>query len=304
MKKLEEYVNENQVNESLFDFLKNLFKAAGKSISKSIHDTYEKEYPNFMKAFDELQQADAEDKELIQKFNTMYETIDKMKDVSDNEKVFHKLNLVMAETGRFEDGEQGEGVKKLDKEKHKGYLEDLQKKLKDIETNHKEIYDKYQEAAKKGEIKKEDIIGSSEGEQDQRTPAEIAAEEHANTIKAVLKETGLSEDIFKRLNIKLKNFMKVNTGGTNENRVSLEDFIINEASGKIAAEDVRKKLFELLNSEDEKIKNAANTAFTYLLIGYIALNNVFDKKLTPDAVRAIIVGFNQSPETEQSNEQQ
>ena len=185
MKKLEEYVNEQQVNEGFFDFFKNLFKAAGKSISKSIHDTYEKAYPNFMKTFDELQKADAEDKELIKKFNTMYETIDKMKDVSDDEKVFHKLNLLMAETGRFDDGDQGEGVKKLDKEKHKGYLADLQKKLKDIEANHKEIYGKYQEAAKKGEIKKEDIIGKGDTKNEVPPTVQKAGEHEEELDKGV-----------------------------------------------------------------------------------------------------------------------
>ena len=44
MRTLEQYINETeQINEGLFDFFKNLFKAAGKSISKNIHDTYEKE---------------------------------------------------------------------------------------------------------------------------------------------------------------------------------------------------------------------------------------------------------------------
>ena len=139
----------------------------------------------------------------------MYETVDKMKDISDDEKVFQKLNLVMAETGRFEDGEQGEGVTKLDKEKHKGYLADLQKKLKDIEKNHKEIYDKYQEAAKKGEIKKEEIIGGgNEGEGGTQDPkvvddvtkksegvAKATDGNHEAVVAAVKKFLGVSESL-------------------------------------------------------------------------------------------------------------
>ena len=177
MKTLEQYINETeQIDEGLFSFLKNIFKASGKAISQNVHTAFDKKYPNFTKAFDELQQADAEDKELIQKFNTMYETVDKMKDLSDDEKVFYKLNLTMAETGRFEDGEQGEGVTKLDNDKHKGYLADLQKKLQDIEKNHKEIYNKYQEAAKKGEVKKEDVLGKNDNNSE---PAQ--SEETVNT---------------------------------------------------------------------------------------------------------------------------
>ena len=212
MRTLEQYIKESettQIDEGLFSFLKNIFKASGEAISQNVHTAFTEKYPNFIKAFDELQKADAEDKELIQKFNTMYETVDKMKDISDDEKVFQKLNLVMAETGRFEDGEQGEGVTKLDKDKHKGYLADLQKKLKDIEKNHKEIYDKYQEAAKKGEIKKEEIIGSgNEGEGGTQDPkvvddvtkksegvAKATGGNHEAVVAAVKKFLGVSESL-------------------------------------------------------------------------------------------------------------
>ena len=212
MRTLEQYIKESettQIDEGLFSFLKNIFKASGEAISQNVHTAFTEKYPNFIKAFDELQKADAEDKELIQKFNTMYETVDKMKDISDDEKIFQKLNLVMAETGRFEDGEQGEGVTKLDKDKHKGYLADLQKKLKDIEKNHKEIYDKYQEAAKKGEIKKEEIIGGGneggEGTQDPKVVDDVTKKSegvakatdgnHEAVVAAVKKFLGVSESL-------------------------------------------------------------------------------------------------------------
>lgn len=212
MRTLEQYIKESettQIDEGLLSFLKNIFKASGEAISQNVHTAFTEKYPNFIKAFDELQKADAEDKELVNKFNTMYETIDKMKDMSDDEKVFQKLNLVMAETGRFEDGEQGEGVTKLDKDKHKGYLADLQKKLKDIEKNHKEIYDKYQEAAKKGEIKKEEIIGGGNegdgGTQDQKVVDDVTKKSegiakatdgnHEAVVAAVKKFLGVSESL-------------------------------------------------------------------------------------------------------------
>lgn len=212
MRTLEQYIKESettQIDEGFIDFLKNIFKASGEAISQNVHTAFTEKYPNFIKAFDELQKADAEDKELIQKFNTMYETVDKMKDISDDEKVFQKLNLVMAETGRFEDGEQGEGVTKLGKDKHKGYLADLQKKLKDIEKNHKEIYDKYQEAAKKGEIKKEEIIGGGNegdgGTQDQKVVDDVTKKSegiakatdgnHEAVVAAVKKFLGVSESL-------------------------------------------------------------------------------------------------------------
>ena len=211
MRTLEQYIKESettQIDEGLFSFLKNIFKASGEAISQNVHTAFTEKYPNFIKAFDELQKADAEDKELIQKFNTMYETVDKM-ELSDDEKVFQKLNLVMAETGRFEDGEQGEGVTKLDKDKHKGYLADLQKKLKDIEKNHKEIYDKYQEAAKKGEIKKEEIIGGGNegdgGTQDPKVVDDVTKKSegvakatdgnHEAVVAAVKKFLGVSESL-------------------------------------------------------------------------------------------------------------
>ena len=212
MRTLEQYIKENktiQIDEGLFSFLKNIFKASGEAISQNVRTAFTEKYPNFIKAFDELQKADAEDKELVNKFNTMYETVDKMKDISDDEKVFQKLNLVMAETGRFEEGEQGEGVTKLDKDKHKGYLADLQKKLKDIEKNHKEIYDKYQEAAKKGEIKKEDVIGGGneggEGTQDPQVVDDVTKKSegvakatggnHEAVVAAVKKFLGVSESL-------------------------------------------------------------------------------------------------------------
>ena len=212
MRTLEQYIKESettQIDEGLFSFLKNIFKASGEAISQNVRTAFTEKYPNFIKAFDELQKADAEDKELVNKFNTMYETVDKMKDISDDEKVFQKLNLVMAETGRFEEGEQGEGVTKLDKDKHKGYLADLQKKLKDIEKNHKEIYDKYQEAAKKGEIKKEDVIGGGneggEGTQDPQVVDDVTKKSegvakatggnHEAVVAAVKKFLGVSESL-------------------------------------------------------------------------------------------------------------
>ena len=212
MRTLEQYIKENktiQIDEGLFSFLKNIFKASGEAISQNVRTAFTEKYPNFIKAFDELQKADAEDKELVNKFNTMYETVDKMKDISDDEKVFQKLNLVMAETGRFEEGEQGEGVTKLDKDKHKGYLADLQKKLKDIEKNHKEIYDKYQEAAKKGEIKKEEIIGGGNegdgGTQDPKVVDDVTKKSegvakatdgnHEAVVAAVKKFLGVSESL-------------------------------------------------------------------------------------------------------------
>ena len=209
MRTLEQYIKESETTQIDEGFLKSVFKAFGKAISQNIHTAFDKQYPNFTKAFDELQKADAEDKELVNKFNTMYETVDRMKDISDDEKVFQKLNLVMAETGRFEDGEQGEGVTKLDKDKHKGYLADLQKKLKDIEKNHKEIYDKYQEAAKKGEIKKEDVIGGGneggEGTQDPQVVDDVTKKSegvakatggnHEAVVAAVKKFIGVSESL-------------------------------------------------------------------------------------------------------------
>lgn len=216
MRTLEQYIKESettQIDEGFIDFLKslkNIFKASGEAISQNIHTAFTEKYPNFIKAFDELQKADAEDKELIQKFNTMYETVDKMKDISDDEKVFQKLNLVMAETRRFKDDDPGEGVKKLDKDKHKGYLADLQKKLKDIEKNHKEIYDKYQEAAKKDDFKKEDVLGNSGGEgeggtQDPKVVDDVTKKSegiakatdgnHEAVVAAVKKFLGVSESL-------------------------------------------------------------------------------------------------------------
>lgn len=181
MKRLEEYVDENQVNEGL---LKNLLKAFGISVKQNIHDAYAKKYPNFVKAFDKLQESDAEDKDLIQQFNKLYDAVDKM-DLNDDEKVYQKLNLAMGESSRFKDDVQGKGIKKLDANKHKAYFEDLQKKLKDIEKNHEEIYNKYQESAKKnnGVVKKEDVIGKGDNKNEVPDTVQQAGEHEDELMK-------------------------------------------------------------------------------------------------------------------------
>ena len=211
MRTLEQYIKESETTQIDEGFLKSVFKAFGKAISQNIHTAFDKQYPNFTKAFDELQKADAEDKELVNKFNTMYETVDRMKDISDDEKVFQKLNLVMAESARFKDDVQGEGIKKLDKEKHKGYLAYLQKKLNDIKKNHEKIYNKYQEVAdkNKGVVKKEDVIGDGneggEGTQDPQVVDDVTKKSegvakatdgnHEAVVAAVKKFLGVSESL-------------------------------------------------------------------------------------------------------------
>jgi len=174
MKKLEEYVNETQVNEG---FWKSLLGALG----ISFHDELGKKYPNFVKAFDELQKSDAEDKELIKMFNAQYDVIDKM-ELSDDEKVYQKIQLAMSQNARFEGEQKDKNITQLDKEKHKGYYEDIQAKLKDIEKNHDEIYKKYMEAAKKGQVKKEDVIGKGD-KKEQEVPETVQqAGEHEDEL--------------------------------------------------------------------------------------------------------------------------
>ena len=210
MRTLEQYIKESETTQIDEGFLKNLFKAFGKAVKQNVHDAYTKKYPNFVKAFDELQESDAEDKDLIQQFNKLYDAVDKM-DLNDDEKVYQKLNLAMGESSRFKDDVQGEGIRKLDANKHKGYLADLQKKLNDIKKNHEEIYDKYQEAAKKnnGVVKKEDVIGggdnNSEGTQDPQVVDDVTKKSegiakatdgnHEAVVAAVKKFLGVSESL-------------------------------------------------------------------------------------------------------------
>lgn len=258
MKKLEEYVNENQtqINENWFtEIFQRAFKASKDSIAKNIHDRLAKEYPNFIKAYDELKKDDLEDKELIQKFNAMYEAVDKMK-LSDDEKVFQKLNLTMDEAGRFEDGKQDEKVKKLDKEKHKEYYIDLQNKLKDIEKNHGEIFKKYNEAMKNGEVKQEDVIGKGEAVNEE-DPIKTLAAKHKATLQDLAKLGGLDEKTLQGIESKLKAYLNESLSN------KLSNFVLEEGENE---EDKKNKL----KTDSEQMKSL----FAAILVAYYGLKNL------------------------------
>lgn len=206
MKKLEEYINEyEQIDESLLDLFKGLFssnglKAASTSIQQSIENSIAKKYPNFMKAFNELQKSDAEDKKLIENFNKIYKAIDGMK-LNDNQKVFQKLCQLSMELGRFgdkqkdkkDDTNQDENTTKLDKEKHKAYFDDLTKKMEELHKQHEEICKKYDEAVKKGEVKEEDVLSNSEGG-DKPTQSEETVDTATNNVKDAITSAGGNPD--------------------------------------------------------------------------------------------------------------
>lgn len=248
MKKLEEYVNETQVNEG---FWKSLLGALG----ISFHDELGKKYPNFVKAFDELQKSDAEDKELIKMFNAQYDVIDKM-ELSDDEKVYQKIQLAMSQNARFEGEQKDKNITQLDKKKHKGYYEDIQAKLKDIEKNHDEIYKKYMEAAKKGQVKKEDVIGKGESANEE-DPIKTLANKHKATLQDLAKLGGLDEKTLQGIEAKIKAYLNESLAN------KLNNLVLEEGENE---EDKKNKL----KTDNEQMKSL----FAVILVAYYGLKNL------------------------------
>jgi hypothetical protein len=262
MKKLNDYIVEQEINEGLFDKLKNLFKAGGKAMKTNIKNKFADKYPNWYKEYEALEKV-SDVEEAKKKIEALLVAIDKMSELKDDDaKAAVKLKVLGTTRDHAEEAKNTDLVKWIDS------------KIEEInEANPKAM--EQVEAETKGE-------GGEDGGETINPGAE-AAGQNPNELKNIMGALNLKNDVFPRVIAKMKTMF------TNESLSLFE--------GKMTANEYyefAKKLYK-----DDKSKQEMNIALTTLFLAYEKLKECASNgggKMVPDAVRALLTQFDKAKE--------
>jgi hypothetical protein len=259
MKKLNDYIVEQEINEGLWDSIKNFFKAGGKAMKTNIKNKFADKYPNWYKEYEELEKV-TDVEEAKKKIEELLVAIDKMPELKDdNAKAAGKLTTLITQKQTADEAKNKELSKWIDS------------KIEEInEANPKAM--EQVEAEAKGEGGEENI-----------NPGADAAGQNPNELKNIIGALNLKNDVFSRVAAKMKTMF------TNESLSLFE--------GKMTANEYyefAKKLYK-----DDKSKQEMNIALTTLFLAYEKLKECASNgggKMVPDAVRALLTQFDKAKE--------
>ena len=266
MKKLNDYIVEQEINEGLFDKLKNLFKAGGEAMKTNIKNKFADKYPNWYKEFEELEKV-TDVEEAKKKIEALLVAIDKMPKLKDdNAKAAGKLTTLLIQKQTAEKTKNKELVKWIDS------------KIEEVNNANPKAMEQV-EAEAKGE-------GDEDGGETINPGAE-AAGQNPTELKNIMGALNLKNDVFPRVVAKMKTMF------TNESLSLFE--------GKMTANEYyefAKKLYK-----DDKSKQEMNIALTTLFLAYEKLKECASNgggKMVPDAVRALLSEFDKAKEADQN----
>ena len=266
MKKLNDYIVEQEINESRFgDIIKKLFKSGDKAMKTNIKNKFADKYPNWYKEFEALEKV-TDVEEAKKTIDALLAAVDDMtifKD--DNEKVVSKLTTLSLQKINAE------------KTKNKELIKWIDSKIDEMSNANPEAQKQFEDELKQGEKE-----NSSEGGEETINPGVDAADENPKEIKNILDILKLGNDVYPLVAGKMYNMFKE----------SLSLF-----EGKTTANeyyDFAKQLYK-----DDKSKQEMNLALTTLFLAYeklkeCAKNGGGKIKIVPDAIRKLLSEFDKT----------
>lgn len=266
MKKLNDYIVEQEINEGLWDSIKNFFKAGGKAMKTNIKNKFADKYPNWYEEYEELEKV-TDVEEAKKKIEALLVAIDKMPELKDdNAKAAGKLTTLITQKQTADEAKNKELSKWIDS------------KIEEINKANPKAMEQV-EAETKGE--------GGEGGQEPINPGAEAAGQNPNELKNIMGALNLKGDVFSRVAAKMKTMF------TNESLAVFE--------AKMTANEYyefAKKLYK-----DDKTKQEMNLALTTLFLAYEKLKECASNgggKMVPDAVRALLTQFDKAKEADQN----
>ena len=267
MKKLNDYIVEQEINEGLFDKLKNLFKAGGKAMKTNIKNKFADKYPNWYKEYEALEKV-SDVEEAKKKIEALLVAIDKMSELKDDDaKAAGKLTTLITQKQTAEEAKNTDLVKWIDS------------KIEEINKANPKAMEQV-EAEAKGE--------GGEGGEEVTNPAAEAVGQNKNEIANVLKILNVDNSVLTTVAGKMQTMFKIEEslfeGKANEYR----EFI--------------KKLYK-----DDASKQEMNIALTTLFLAYEKLKACAKNgggKIVPDTMRALLSEYEGAKEADQKEVQQ
>lgn len=262
MKKLNDYIVEQEINEARFwDKIKNLFKGGGEAMKTNIKNKFADKYPNWYKEYEALEKV-TDVEEAKKKIEELLAAVDKMtifKD--DNERDVSKLTTLMLQKINAEKTKNKELVKWIDS------------KIEEMSN-----------ANPKAQKQVEDELKQSEkenGGEDTVNPGPEAVGQNKNEVANILKVLNLDNSKLNTVVAKMKTMFDI--------KESL--FEGKKAEGYV---EFAKTLYK-----DDKSKQEMNLALTTLFLAYVKLKDCAQNgggKMNPDAIRALLSKYDKAEE--------
>lgn len=263
MKKLNDYIIEQEINEALrWEKFKNLFKSGGEAMKTNIKNKFADKYPNWYKEFEKLEKiTDVEEaKKTIEELLAAVDKMPELKD--DNAKAVGKLTTLLTQKQTAEKAKNKELIKWLDS------------KIEEMSKANPEAT-KQVEAEAKGE-------GGEDGGEVINPGAE-AVGQNKNEVANILKVLNVDNSKLTTVVAKMKTMFDI--------KESLFE-------GKKAEGYVK---FAKTLYKDDKTKQEMNLALTTLFLAYEKLKDcakIGGGKMNPDTMRALLSEYDRSPEAD------
>jgi hypothetical protein len=267
MKKLNDYILEQEINESENWFIR-LFKAAGRAMKTNIKNKFADKYPNWYKEYETLEKV-TNIEEAKKKIDTLLAAVDDMSDYKDDTaRAVAKLATLYTKKVDAEEAKNKELVKLIDS-KIKEMREANPEAQKQVEKEMK------QSEKENGGNGNEGGEGSESGEEPVN-PGANAVGQNPEKIKKVIDILGFKDDL-KRVIGKMKTMMNESV---NE---SLAVFESNKTGQQ------RRKIIKTLYN-DPKTTQEMNIALTTLFLAYETIKGYAKKgggTVNQDTMRAL-----------------
>lgn len=269
MKKLNDYILEQEINESK-KWFQSLWKSAGKAMKNNIKNKFANKHPNWYKEFEALEKiTDVEEaKKKIEKLLANVDNMPELKD--DNAKAAGKLTTLITQKQTAEEAKNTDLVKWIDS------------KIEEMSKANPEATKQVDKEMKQA-VEKENAGKGGEGGEAPVNPVASAVgqnkEEVKNVVDALDIDTSKLSDIAR----------KVQTLGTGENK----------------DEDYREYIKELY--KDDTSEKEMNIALTTLFLAYEKLKDCAkngNSKVNPDTMKALFSKYEGAKEADNKEVQQ
>ena len=264
MKKLNDYIVEQEINESRFgDIIKKLFKSGGEAMKTNIKNKFADKYPNWYKEYEKLEKV-TDVEEAKKTIDALLAAVDDMtifKD--DNEKVVSKLTTLSLQKINAE------------KTKNKELIKWIDSKIDEMSNANPEAQKQFEDELKQGE--------KESGGDEVINPGAGTVAQNPKDVKSIMNILDLKDDDLVRIVGKIDNMFKLEE--------SLSVF-----EGK-TDQKYRKFIKTLYN--DDKTKQEMSLTLTTLFLAYEKLKECAKKNggtVVPNTIQALIVGYENAKE--------
>jgi hypothetical protein len=238
MKRLEEFITEEEINEGLFDWLKKLFQSGGRAAASSVANVFKEKFPKW---YEEYKKIDAETDP--KKIQALLDGIDDNDDIPEKNKNAKKLAILNDVLSRTKSDE----------------IKDFcNKKIKEIKKEDPDSMKEYEadlKAAAKEKDKGEGEDKKGDGEEEPQNPAKELVEdpESKGDITTIAKSLNAA-DFFKNIVTRLEKMF-------DESKKSLHNYVM-------VVEGKKSKAFMKALYSDKDSHMDANLVLTTLLLAY------------------------------------